>query len=77
MSIASYQHLTFKFTTTMNGNEIPFLDTTVYRGRDNYISTRVYHKPTGNRLYLYYTSANPWKQKEYPVWIINQMQNMH
>ena len=57
--IANNDKPTIKLTTQRNRNEIPLLDTTIYIGRENYILTRMYHKPTDNKVYLYYTSAHP------------------
>ena len=56
-------HPTIKFPFNSNEQEIPFLDTIIYRGNDNYILTRLYHKPTDTKQYLHYNSAHPWKQK--------------
>ena len=39
-------HQTIRFTHTIDQNEIPFLDTVVYRSTSNRIHTRIYHKPT-------------------------------
>ena len=49
--INNYHPIT-KFTVTADHNEIPFCDTTVYRGRNNYLLTRLYHRPNDNKLYL-------------------------
>ena len=52
--------------TDYNNNsetKIAFLDTIIYRGKYNQILTRLYHKPTDNKQYLLYNSADPWKQK--------------
>ena len=56
-------HPTIKFSFESNENEIPFLDTIIYRGKDNHILTRLYHKPTDNKQYLHFNSAHPWRQK--------------
>ena len=55
-------HPTIKFAFNSE-TEIAFLDTIIYRGKDNQILTRLYHKPTDNKQYLHYNSAHPWKQK--------------
>ena len=63
MAIANNRHPAIKFATTINENEIPFPDTTIYREGDDYIFTRMHCKPTDSKLCLHYTSAHPWKQK--------------
>ena len=54
---------TIKFPFDSNDNEITFLDTIIYRGKDKHILTRLYHKPTDNKQYLHFNSAHPWRQK--------------
>ena len=54
---------TIKFAFNNSETEIAFLDTIIYRGKDNQILTRLYHKPTDIKQYLHYNSAHPWKQK--------------
>ena len=61
--LANNIHPTIKFSFKSNDNEIPFLDTVIYRGKDNHILTRLYHKPTDNKQYLHCNSAHPWRQK--------------
>ena len=56
-------HQNIKFTYTIDQNEVPFLDKTVYRWNTNRIYTRIYHKPTDQKHYLHYYSAHPRKQK--------------
>ena len=56
-------HPTIKFAFNNCETEIAFLDTIIYRGKDNQILTRLYHKPNDNKQYLNYNSAHPWKQK--------------
>ena len=48
----------------MNKKEIAFLDTIVYRSPNHRHSTRIYHKPTDQKQYLYYHSAHPGNEKE-------------
>ena len=48
--LANNIHPTIKFSFNSNEKEIPFLDTIIYRGKDNYLLTRLYHKPTDNKL---------------------------
>ena len=57
-------HPTIKLTYDQHREEILFLDTTVYRTRDNKLFTRNYHKSSDNKQYLPYHSAHPRKQKE-------------
>ena len=61
--LANNIHPTIKFSFNNSEQEIPFLDTIIYRGNDNHILTRLHHKPTDNKQYLHYNSAHPWKQK--------------
>ena len=61
--LANIIHPTIKFFFNSNEQEIPFLDTIIYRGNDNSIETRLYHKATDNKQYLHYNSVHPWKQK--------------
>ena len=56
-------HQKIKFTYTADQNEIPFLDTIVYRSSTNRIYMRIYHKPTDQKHYLHYYSAHPRNQK--------------
>ena len=56
-------HPTIKFAFNNSETEIAFLDTIIYRGKENQILTRLYHKATDNKQYLHYNSAHPWKQK--------------
>ena len=57
-------HPTMKFSFNTNEQEIPFLDTVIYRGNNNHIPTKLCHKPTDNKQYLHFNSAHPWKQKK-------------
>ena len=56
-------HHKIKFTYNIDQNEIPFLDTIVYRSQTNSIYTRMYHKPTDQKYYLHYNSTCPGNQK--------------
>ena len=57
-------HPTIKFAFNNSETEIAFLDTIIYRGKDNQILTRLYHKPTDiQTIPIHYNSAHPWKQK--------------
>ena len=62
--LANNIHPTMKFSFNSSEQEIPFLDTIIYRGRDNNILTRLYHKPTDNKQYLHFNSAHPCRQKK-------------
>ena len=61
--LANNIHPTIKFSFDSNENEVAFLDTIIYRGKDNLILTRLYHKPTDNKQYIHFNSAHPWRQK--------------
>ena len=62
--LANNIHPIIQFSFNSNEQEIPFLDTIIYRGKDNNILTRLYYKPTDNKQYLHYNSAHPWRQKK-------------
>ena len=64
MELLNNHHPTIKFSYEYNQHEIPFLDTVIYRTRDNQLFTKVYHKPTDQKQYLHFHSAHPRKQKE-------------
>ena len=72
-------HPTIKFTQTTDKNEIAFLDTIEYRPPTNRIYTKIYYKPTDQKQYLCYYSAQPKKQKRTcPLWPSHQMaKKMH
>ena len=73
--LANNIHPSIKFSFNSNEQEIPFLDTIIYRGQDNNILTRLYHKPTDNKQYLHFNSAHPWRQKKQcPLWITDKVQ---
>ena len=57
-------HNKIKFTYNIDQNEIPFLDTMVYKSQNNGIYTKMYHKPTDQKYYLHYNSAHPKKNKK-------------
>ena len=61
-------HQKIKFTDTIDQNEIPFLDTIVYRSQANRLYTKIYHKPTEQKYYLQYYSAHPRNKKFSPLW---------
>ena len=64
MNMINNYHQTIKFTYEYLQQEIPFLDTIVYKTEGNQLFTRVHHKPTDNKQYLCFHSAHPRKQKE-------------
>ena len=57
-------HPTIKFTYTIDQNEIPFLDTIVYRSPTSRIYTRIFHKPTDRNIICISTQPTQKKQKE-------------
>ena len=57
--LANNLHPTIKFSFTIDNQEIPFLDTVIYRGMNNYILTKLYHKPTDSKQYLHSNSTHP------------------
>ena len=65
MTIMNHFHQTIKLTHSYNYNGIAFLDTIVIRDTENSIYTKVYHKPTENKNYLYCCSCHPTKRKVY------------
>ena len=52
-----------KFTAEYSTQEVPFLDTLVYKLNDR-LATKVYHKKTDDEMYLHYSSAHPRSQKD-------------
>ena len=62
--LANNLHSTIKFSFIINNQEIPFLDIVIYRGMNNYILSKLYHKPTDSKQYLHFHRAHPWKQKK-------------
>ena len=64
MDLLNNYHSTIKFSYEHSQQEIPFLDTIIYRTKDNQLFTKVYHKPTDQKQYLHFQSAHPRKQKE-------------
>ena len=56
-------HQKIKFTYTIDKDEIPFLDTIVYRSTSIEYIPEIYHKPTDQKYYLHYHSAHPRNQK--------------
>ena len=45
-------HETIKFTAENSTQEVPFLDTLVYKLK-NKLATKVYHKKTDDKMYLH------------------------
>ena len=56
-------HETIKFTVEYSTQEVPFLDTLVYK-LNNRLATKVYHKKTDDKMYLHYSSTHPRSQKD-------------
>ena len=56
-------HETIKFTAEYSTQEVPFLDTLVYK-LNNKLATKVYHKKTDDKMYLHYSSTHPRSQKD-------------
>ena len=56
-------HETIKFTAEYSTTEVALLDMLVYKlnGR---LASKVYHKKTDDKMYLYYSSAHPRSQKD-------------
>ena len=50
-------HPTIKFMHTIDENEIPFLDTVVYRSPTNRVHTKIFYKPTDQNVI--YTTTQP------------------
>ena len=64
-------HPTIKFSFNSNEQEIPFLDTIIYRGNNNHILTRLYHKPTDNKQYLHFKLSSPMEiEKSVPYGLL-------
>ena len=54
------RHPTIKFDSKLSKTTIEFLDTKVYKNKEqNKLLTTVYCKPTDRRNFLHYTSAHP------------------
>ena len=54
------RHPTIKFDFKFSKTSIEFLDTTVYKNKEqNKLLTTVYYKPTDRRNFLHYTSVHP------------------
>ena len=62
--LANNLHPTIKFSFNTDEQDIPFLDTVIYRGSNNHLLTKLYQKPTDNKQYLHFNSAHPWKPKK-------------
>ena len=56
-------HETIKFPAEHSTTEVAFLDTPVYK-LNGKLATKVYHKKTGDKMYLHYNSAHPKSQKD-------------
>ena len=71
--ISNY-HPTIKFITTYDANKIPFLDTITYIGENNYLLTRLYHKPTDKQIVPTFSLLPSLETKEQcTIWAAAQM----
>ena len=53
------KHKTIKFEYEVSMQKILFLDTTVYKDKDNNLQTTLYGKPTDQQSYLHAKSKHP------------------
>ena len=56
-------HKTIKFTDEHSNEQIPFLDTLIYK-ENGKLQMKVYHKKTDQKQYLHYKSSYPKNQKD-------------
>ena len=63
LQMINSHHLTIKFTEEHDQQQIPFLDTIVFK-ENNKLLTKVYHKKTDQKKYLHYKSSHPRNQKD-------------
>lgn len=56
-------HPVIKFTEESSTEQIPFLDTTVYK-LGTKLATKIYHKKTDQKAYLHYQSSHPRSHKD-------------
>ena len=59
MSIMNCNELNLRFTMSSSDSQIPFLDVTLLKNPDGYISTGLYRKPTAGNTILHASSAHP------------------
>ena len=55
----SDHHPTIKFAASKDFDKIPLWDTIVYRGNNNHLLNRLYHKVADSKKYLYFNSSHP------------------
>ncbi len=61
----NHAHKTIKFTSEISEEEIPYLDTTVYRiPGTNKLGVKLYTKATDTHSYLEYSSEHPTRCKD-------------
>ena len=63
IAYANTIHSTIKFEFTTSETEIDFLDTTIYKNKNNKIATKLFKKPTDRSAFLHRKSAHPENQK--------------
>ena len=71
LEMINTHHKTIKFTEEHSKEQIPFLDTLVYK-ENGKLQTKVYHKKTDQKQYLHYKSSHPKNSERCcPLWTIN------
>ena len=70
--LANNLHPTIKFLLPSINKKFHFY-TESFRGMNNYILTKLYHKLTDNKQYLHFNSAHPWRQKKCTIWTTDKM----
>ena len=63
LEMINIHHKTIKFTEEHSNEQIPFLDTLVYK-ENGKLQTKVYHKKMDQKQYLHYKSSHPKNQKD-------------
>ena len=58
------QHPSIKFEMKYSKDKIEFLDTLIYKDKNNNIQTTLYKKPTDRQIYLHSKSAHPFSLKK-------------
>ena len=58
------EHPSIKFDWKHSKNNINFLDTVIYKDKNNKLQTKLYTKPTDKRNFLHYKSAHPKSLKD-------------
>ena len=60
----SQQHPSIKFEMKYSKDKIEFLDTLIYKDKDNNIETTLYKKPRNRQKYIHSKSAHPFSLKK-------------